>query len=421
MSIKTNQSFKTYSQTNIAYSWISIFNQNDSNIDSTCDIAIDESQNLYIVGETRPISLAQGFLAKYDQSGNLLWNVTRNDPSSDRSYYTAVKINETSIYACGKYYNSSTSQYQVLLNEYIGSTSVNEVFWKRTGTTSCAGNDMDIDANKNIYIAGYCYSSDSDGLILKLNSTGHEVWNATYGDASGSDSIYSIVVCGGLLYVSGQTNSWGLTSSRGFIALYSSIDGHFMWNFTWNGPNSEDSIVDLQIDRHCNIYALGSSVEPALSSMISIQKYNSTKNLLWKVDYYGPGDVYTGALLLSPNQDRLYVTGGIDNGLITPQDLFLFKYSSEGNLLGNWTWDYSDNDMGKNLLIDSYGNLFIIGDTLASTSGSDAFIMKANFANSGNSPFSNPLDLFILLLILLIIMAPALTILIFIVYKKRRK
>ncbi len=110
------------------------------------DLAEDENQNIYIVGNTFNFSKSANdvLLCKYNLSGNMIWNVSWGGVLEDYTY--ALDINQTSsnIYVVGKtesYGKNNSSDIFLLSYDYSGA-----LLWNITwgGTSWDVGYDVNV-------------------------------------------------------------------------------------------------------------------------------------------------------------------------------------------------------------------------------------------------------------------------------------
>ena len=234
-------------------------------------------------------SMFDNMVAAYNSSGTQLWNYTYDGGQVDE--FRGVVANGNDVFAAGTYYNQSNSRYEIVIVKISNGVPVWRKTWSRIGSmgaTNCL--DMDIDSEGKLYLVGYTsLVSGYDGLILKLDASGNEIWNVTYNDtSSNSDFCFSVLVSGTDLYVGGKTESWGIGNPNGdgFVAGYDQSTGAFLWNFTWASTSNQEHTNDMAVDQDGNLYIVGNTVDGAGFLTIGvIQKYNTTRHLQWSKQY----------------------------------------------------------------------------------------------------------------------------------------
>ncbi len=249
------------------------------------------------------------------------------------------------------------------------------------------GNAVAIDANGDVYFAGYFLAtvdfdpgpgvesvngSQGDGYLLKLTTNGDFIWVKTI-SGSGSQNINAIVLdTNGMIYLAGSCSSsftdfdpgpatYNPPSFGGADAFVEKLDslGNFVWAHRFGGPGS-DYTTAIDIDADGNVYTTG--------------KFKDSMDI----------NVGIGVL-------NLYSHGN--------DDVFIQKLNNNGDYLWSTQIGGSDNDIGHSIRIDQQNSIYTTGkfrDTadfdptlgvynLIVTIGTGGFIQKLRqcFPNSG--------------------------------------
>jgi uncharacterized protein YjdB len=192
-----------------------------------------------------PGGAADGFLAKFDASGNRLWGTYCGTTATDQIRPVAVD-GSGNVYICGN--SASTSGFATL-----GAFQ----------TTSGGGSQ--------------------DGIIAKLTSSGALVWASYYGGA-GTDQVIGLAAdAADNLYITGITGSTGGIASTGaaqtalgggndaFIAKFDA-SGARVWGTYYGGTGTEQGI-SCTTDAAGNVYFAGTT---ASTSGIAVGGFQST-------------------------------------------------------------------------------------------------------------------------------------------------
>ena len=297
------------------------------------------------------------------------------------------------------------------------------------------GQECVMDESHNLYVMGNRLNSSEnsyDMILMKFDSSGNIIWNQTWGGVL-DDHAYALDIntTSSLLYIVGETVSYGTNGSSDAFLLSYNFTGVLKNNITWGG-DEWDAAFSVTSASNC-IYVADSSNSLSSSQDIFVIKYNSSYSLQWNKTYgtsepdigYGmtvnktSGDVIlTGittvlgdkqAILIkldSNNGDQLWnkTWGGTSSEegrsvLISPSDeivmlantrsygsgstdIALVTFNSTGGFQWQRTWGGTDIDAGYKILYDSYFNLFLIGYTESFGSGKDACIVK--YSDSGD-------------------------------------
>ncbi|MFX0134867.1 MAG: kelch repeat-containing protein [Candidatus Hodarchaeota archaeon] len=136
-----------------------------------------------------------------------------------------------------------------------------------------------------------------------------------------------------------------------------------VWNITWGIPGIYSSCNDIAIDSDNNIYTVGQvgSMFSALSN-ITLYKTNSSGVHLWnrtiESDYLN-----RGFGVATNGSEYVYITGYVN--WIGPEnmDVVVAAYNESGDLEWLETWGGSGQEAGRDIAVDSLGNIYVTGVT----------------------------------------------------------
>ncbi|MFX1279399.1 MAG: hypothetical protein ACFFA3_08280 [Promethearchaeota archaeon] len=216
-------------------------------------IATDSYNNIY-VGIDK-IDLDESFLVKYNITGSQTWNV-----SFVGSHISGLVIDSIdNIYLTRYLERHEEGDRQLFLLKYNNSGAL---LWNQTWRSGKSDYIMDllIDSSDNIYITGYnldchdyCKWVEGRAYLLKVNSSGHLLWNKTLGDNSywrmGMDSLENI-------YLTGYDEIYPGEREDMCLAKFNSSE-NIEWNIFWGGKGSERA-YNIDLDSNDNIYLGGS-------------------------------------------------------------------------------------------------------------------------------------------------------------------
>ncbi|TFF98367.1 MAG: hypothetical protein EU547_01705 [Promethearchaeota archaeon] len=283
--------------------------------------------------------------------------ISWGDHDQYRAYGVAVDSLDN-VYITGRTYSYGAGNYDMFLAKY---DSLGNMLWDTTwgGAETDAGKDIVIDNSDNIYITGFTNSfgaGEADVFLVKYNSSGELKWNVTWGGTS-SDYGYSIAIYNSnLIYIVGDTYSFGKGHSDGFLLRYNS-SGVMQWNTTW-GSTWFDYGKGVKVYNSNNIYVVGYK----LDFDIFLANYNSSGFQKWNTTWGGSGT--DEAMSISTDSSgNIYITGMTDSFGAQGEDMFLAKYNNTGGLEWNTTWGGDSSDSGNDIALDSSDNIFITGYT----------------------------------------------------------
>jgi hypothetical protein len=339
-------------------------------------VAVDSSRNVYVVGYT--------YAADFPIVGGFKTTLTGQGPDG-----YVVKIEPGGS--------------RILWSSYLG------------GSAGDIPRGVAVDAQSNVYIAGYTNSTDfpvvgsgskpfgggnSDAFVLRVNAAGSNVvWSTCLGGTS-DDLAYGIALDGSAnVYVTGETYSADFPLVAGLGRPFGGSKDSFIAKFTKAGARSWVSLlggisddtglaVAATSDGHAVVagvtYSGDFPLAGAIDSTMSgggdafISKLNPSGTALDWSTYLGgqagPANDYANAVCLDPD-GNIYVTGetlaldfpltpGAFDASTVGSDAFVTKIAASGaQVLWSSYLGGSLQDVGRGIAIDSARNVYVTGDT----------------------------------------------------------
>jgi len=337
--------------------------------DSGGSVAVDSSDNVYISGGTESLGVggADMVFVKYDSSGVYQWNRTWGGVNYDISLDVAVD-STNNIYLVGITESLGAGGQDLCLVKYDNSGVYQ---WNRTwgGTDDDDGNGIAVDSSDNVYITGYTESFGFDMVLVKYNSSGVQQWNSTWGGIGGGRGTGVVLDSSGNIYVVGYTSSFGAGSYDMVLVKFDSF-GVQEWNRTWGGSSIERG-YGVAVDSLDNVYVSGRTYSFGVGDFdMALVKYDSFGVQQWNRTWGGISTDY-GNRIAVDSSDNVYFSGttvGFGPGYF---DMTLVKYNAFGEQQWNSTWGGGSNDFGSGVALDSSENIYFGGTTASYGAGID--------------------------------------------------
>jgi len=352
------------------------------------------------------------FIAKYDTSGNILWAKQAGGINVDVGCRIAADC-YGNIFITG-YFRKTVTFDSITLNE-VGGKGFSDIFivkydmlgnvlWAKQagGNLDDGGIDIDTDESGNIIVTGCFQGTVTFGLIT-LTSTGKSDFFIAKYDASGNvlwakqaGGKYDDYGCGIAIDGSGNSLVTGFFQDRitfGTIALNAAggkydrdifvakydASGNVLWA-KQAGGTLYDSGMDITTDRAGNSivtgYFRGTTTFDAITLTsagyedIFIAKYDVSGYILWAKSAGGDStDVGKG--IVADNAGNIFLTGYFRNTAYYDDislkssgesEIFVTKYDESGNITWVERAGGTDDDKGESIAIDHLGNCMIIGN-----------------------------------------------------------
>ncbi|MBS1771368.1 MAG: SBBP repeat-containing protein [Bacteroidetes bacterium] len=372
-----------------------------TNYEFGASVVTDTSGNAYLCGNTSSTSniatsgsylatLAgnkDGFLAKFDDAGNLQWATYYGGSANDNFFYLAADT-LNNIYACG--ITASTSG--------IATSTAQQTSF---GGGNCDAYLVKFTTSGTVTWATYYGGTDDEGVLSAFDDYMVGVaWD---------HATNSVFLCGNTLSNGLATSSAYQTSrsgnSDGYLARFSAA-GVLQWS-TYYGGSSDDKITKAACDGLGNVYITGETQSSSgIASSTTVQqntyggskdafvaRFSSTGTLSWST-YLGGSSSESAVGIATDITGAVYVagttqssTGIATTGVFQPtingssSDAFLVKYNPTGVRAWGTYFGGTSADQTADIAIDATGNVCFSGTTASSglaTMGAYQF----NFAGS---------------------------------------
>jgi hypothetical protein len=184
------------------------------------------------------------------------------------------------------------------------------------------------------------------------------------------------------IFVAGSTMSSSTNSD--YITIKDSANGTFLWSSIYDYVGFHDAAARLVLDYSGNVIVIGASGSGTTSwdyTTVAYSPITGGQLTVNRTSVPGLGFDQPSAIA-KDNNGNIYITGVVDsNGF---RDVNTVKLDSNLNLLWTRKYDGADHleDVGKDIGIDSTGNIYITGYSRKSNGGTDFLTIKYDSSGS---------------------------------------
>lgn len=353
--------------------WTVRYNGSANLHDNAHDIALDDSENVYVTGASQTFDNINGYdylTIKYNPSGDTVWTKRNGDIIFyDEAYGIVVDRDSNWVYVTGTNYSS---YYYTIKYNLDGDT-----IWTRLAYPSYSQNvtaqAIDVDRFSNVYITGYYYHYNLatwDCFTVKYDSDGDIIWSDILGSGSSSDYAYDIAVDTlGFIFVTGS-------SIGGYLTIKYEPTGSYVWIKTYDvGIGAAQGVA---VDQTGNIYSTGFVGDGSNWDCLII-KCDSDGDTIWTRKYHNPQDLTTRAYDIAVDSfGNIYIAGVLEDVPSTSHDYLIIKYTPDGDTIWTTTYNspYNNNDIAYGITVDDSGYIYVSGASMNSANNYDYLTIK---------------------------------------------
>jgi hypothetical protein len=221
-------------------------------------------------------------------------------------------------------------------------------------------------------------------------SQASEEWDASHSNKSTTVNDAVIAVdASGYIYVAGTKSG---TNTDWFVIKYLP-DSTESWTYTYNGTGSgNDYVTAITVSDSGFIFVTGSGASSSNGNDMVTIKLDNSGNMKWTKIYDGSAHLNdVGRALITDASGNIYVTGDTEDSH-SLKDVVTIKYTPAGAV--SWTNVYANsgtkNDAPAAITLDASGNVIVAGYKQNSSSVKDALVIK--YTSGGTQSWVFTLD-----------------------------
>jgi hypothetical protein len=244
-----------------------------------------------------------------------------------------------------------------------------------------------------LFVVFWALPASADVLV-------HQAWVGVYnGTGNSHDEAHAIAVDNlGNVYVTGQSTGSGTDWDYATVKYYP--DGEVAWTARYDGPvSSTDIALAIAVDVSGNVYVTGHSQGIDNSDVVTV-KYYPDGDTAWIRRYNGPANSTDACFDIAIDQyGNAYVTG-YSVGSSSGKDYLTIKYLTDGT--EGWVATYNgpenDDDGANAITVDDAGNVYVTGSSSSfatvkyDTDGNEIWVRRYTGPEGGGDPYAIALD-----------------------------
>ena len=239
------------------------------------------------------------------------------------------------------------------------------------------GIDFETDNDKNIYLLGENYATDSGQVVFsKKDYNSNLIWRNVIG-GSKIERAYTLKWAGDgnlIALLETQSSDGDITGYNGgkdiWLVKIDPATGGIIWKKTF-GSSADEIPADMEVLPDRSILIAGAAYpstflpSPYANTNAFVIKLDETGNIIWKKTFGGDGNDSVKSITLI--NDGGFVTSGTStsaNGDITSNaggtDVFVFKHDANGNIIWKKIYGNADNDVACDVIYKPCDSMIIV-------------------------------------------------------------
>ncbi|MFH1666948.1 MAG: SBBP repeat-containing protein [Elusimicrobiota bacterium] len=318
--------------------WLSLYFSGDT----AQDIAVDASENSYIIGTDSN----RAYIRKFNSNGLILWTTSYISPSSENSKGYGITVDNAGyVYATGYEIRTDLGQ---SANIWVAKYDTNANLQWTTGyatTDDDAGCAITVDNAGSLYVTGYISQlvanpwSTGTLWVGKYNTNGLLQWTTVYAGPNKDNGHGIAVDSSGDIYITGVANDGNTMNSGDIITRKYTSTGLLAWTTIYANPmDNRGAIIgqDIAVSTSGHVYATGS---------MGTFRFDLNGLLQWATTYSGLGIAVDGA-------ENIYISNTSS----------IKKFDSNG--FDQWTTTAPVSTVllaGQDITVKNNGNVYVPG------------------------------------------------------------
>lgn len=345
------------------------------------------------VPEQQTIVLTSNGLSNVEVKTMITWDRKIGGGSWDRAFNIKQDASDCGYIISG--YSDSKIQgnfdwYVVKLDMLGRIVSNSGVDWVKTfgGTNTDISYCIDQDSSGNFIVVGSSESIEnsivglSDFWVVKLDESGTQLWEQTYGSSEWDEARSIIPALDGNYIVAGNNGSLSGAGLADFwILKLNSSNGNVIWDNSYGTSESNKAFAVVEDTSNNSYISVGNSNIPlgqGGGSEATVVKLLSNGNLDWTQNY--KHGLYNEAYGVTNVSDGYVLAGFTKQSDFDHGSVWVAKISKNGSSVPLWekVFEYDDISLARSIKPTRDGGFIITGYMLSSETDYDILVIKLN-------------------------------------------
>jgi hypothetical protein len=330
----------------VAVQWTQSYQSESTDLDFHVTVLADKNGNSYTIGNQRTV-LDKIFIDKRSKDGTILWRTNKYSKAAGQgAMATAATLDDAgNVYICGSDYdNNGYTQLMVAMYSPSGTEVWSRGYHASNGVDLNQANAIAVDRLGNVYITGAGYKNPTQAqncYTLKYNASGVQQWVGVYNGANFNDAGIAIDVdTAGNVFVAATTVDASNTSN--WVTIKYNSAGVQQWANQTGVTAANDAPADIKADRLGGCYVTGQTIGNPSGGGFTTKKYNSNGTVAWTKILKSclPANDF-GKEIEMDSTGNIYVTGSYYKCTGTDPSNIYRLYCQKFNSNGDSLWSYT--------------------------------------------------------------------------------
>ena len=245
-----------------------------ANHDAPSAIAVDHAGNAYVTGTTQICPEYDYLTLKYNSVGQEQWVARYNGPGTYFEEAYAIAVDDSgNVFVTGQSDGANAIGYATVKYDPAGQQQWAARYDEGGSNYAYA---IAVDGSGNVYVTGQVGPGYPDYGTIKYNSAGQQQWIARYNGppGNGPDTATSIALDGsGNVYVTGSSSRTNFVfNDFGYATIKYNSTGQEQWVARYDQPqNASNEAAAMAVDNLANVYVTGKGRSGSDSDYLTIK------------------------------------------------------------------------------------------------------------------------------------------------------